>query len=383
MEAKNTSQESKITAEESKITAEVKPEPTPATTDATVAADVDAKAETEPVDATTTNKESKEEGEAGNEKEEEGEAGNEKEEGEAGNEKEEGEKVDQGKQQFNNKGLEVTAKTLNKTNFSRSQELADKYANQLIDSAERFGKKISIDKIKEKLGEDLFRNLKQTSLKYFFDFLSKYSNTSMDIINDVFKSASIDLEEDGFSGLLSAKNRMRGNILLMFLLDRLNFALTNPETRQKLLETTELLKQFTNETFMAVITTLRENKEVLEQTMESFRPIIKQFIVTTVSALIQGLMVAIAASGPIGAPANLFFQGTKVINEVAPKLGRFSENVGNIIEKYDKLLASLSNKGEGPLNQFKQMKEKVTDFTDMIASVTQDAALIDAMSKNV
>ena len=382
MEAKNTSQESKITAEESKITAEVKPEPTPATTDATVAADVDAKAETEPVDATTTNKESKEEGEAGNEKEEEGEAGNEK-EGEAGNEKEEGEKVDQGKQQFNNKGLEVTAKTLNKTNFSRSQELADKYANQLIDSAERFGKKISIDKIKEKLGEDLFRNLKQTSLKYFFDFLSKYSNTSMDIINDVFKSASIDLEEDGFSGLLSAKNRMRGNILLMFLLDRLNFALTNPETRQKLLETTELLKQFTNETFMAVITTLRENKEVLEQTMESFRPIIKQFIVTTVSALIQGLMVAIAASGPIGAPANLFFQGTKVINEVAPKLGRFSENVGNIIEKYDKLLASLSNKGEGPLNQFKQMKEKVTDFTDMIASVTQDAALIDAMSKNV
>ena len=376
MEAKNTPQESKITAEESKIKAEVKPEPTPATTDATVAADVDAKAETEPVEATTTNKESKEEGEAGNEKEEEGEAGNEKEE-------EEGEKVDQGKQQFNNKGLEVTAKTLNKTNFSRSQELADKYANQLIDSAERFGKKISIDKIKEKLGEDLFRNLKQTSLKYFFDFLSKYSNTSMDIINDVFKSASIDLEEDGFSGLLSAKNRMRGNILLMFLLDRLNFALTNPETRQKLLETTELLKQFTNETFMAVITTLRENKEVLEQTMESFRPIIKQFIVTTVSALIQGLMVAIAASGPIGAPANLFFQGTKVINEVAPKLGRFSENVGNIIEKYDKLLASLSNKGEGPLNQFKQMKEKVTDFTDMIASVTQDAALIDAMSKNV
>lgn len=376
MEAKNTPQESKITPQESKITAEVKPEPTPATTDATVAADVDAKAETEPVDATTTNKESKEEGEAGNEKEEEGEAGNEKEE------EEEGEKVDQGKQQFNNKGLEVTAKTLNKTNFSRSQELADKYANQLIDSAERFGKKISIDKIKEKLGEDLFRNLKQTSLKYFFDFLSKYSNTSMDIINDVFKSASIDLEEDGFSGLLSAKNRMRGNILLMFLLDRLNFALTNPETRQKLLETTELLKQFTNETFMAIITTLRENKEVLEQTMEQFRPIIKQFIVTTVSALIQGLMVAIAASGPIGAPANLFFQGTKVINEVAPKLGQFSENVGNIIEKYDKLLAGLSNKGEGPLNQFKQMKEKVTDFTDMIASVTQDAALIDAMSKN-
>jgi len=362
MEAKNT-QENKIEAEESKIT-EVKPPTTPATTDDAVA-DVDAKVETEPVEATTTNKESKEEGEVGNEKEEE-----------------EGEKVDQGKQQFNNKGLEVTAKTLNKTNFSRSRELADKYANQLIDSAERFGKKISIDKIKEKLGEDLFRNLKQTSLKYFFDFLSKYSNTSMDIINDVFKSASIDLEEDGFSGLLSAKNRMRGNILLMFLLDRLNFALTNPETRQKLLETTELLKQFTNETFMAIITTLRENKEVLEQTMEQFRPIIKQFIVTTVSALIQGLMVAIAASGPIGAPANLFFQGTKVINEVAPKLGQFSENVGNIIEKYDKLLASLSNKGEGPLNQFKQMKEKVTDFTDMIASVTQDAALIDAMSKN-
>ena len=317
MEAKNT-QENKIEAEESKIT-EVKPPTTPATTDDAVAdvdVDADAKAETEPVEATTTNKESKEEGEVGNEKEE------------------------NSKQQFNNKGLEVTAKTLNKTNFSRSQELADKYANQLIDSAERFGKKISIDKIKEKLGEDLFRNLKQTSLKYFFDFLSKYSNTSMDIINDVFKSASIDLEEDGFSGLLSAKNRMRGNIILMFLLDRLNFALTNPETRQKLLETTELLKQFTNETFMAVITTLRENKEVLEQTMEQFRPIIKQFIVTTVSALIQGLMVAIAASGPIGAPANLFFQGTKVINEVAPKLGQFSENVGNIIEKYDKLLAS-------------------------------------------
>jgi hypothetical protein len=362
MEAKNTPQENKIKAEESK-TAEVKPEPTPATTDATVA----------DVDATTTNKDSKQEGEVGNEKE--GEVGKEK-EGEVGKENPEN-----SKQQFNNKGLEITAKTLNKTNFSRSRELADKYANQLIDSAERFGKKISIDKIKEKLGEDLFRNLKQTSLKYFFDFLSKYSNTSMDIINDVFKSASIDLEEDGFSGLLSAKNRMRGNILLMFLLDRLNFALTNPETRQKLLETTELLKQFTNETFMAIITTLRENKELLEQTMEQFRPIIKQFIVTTVSALIQGLMVAIAASGPVGAPANLFFQGTKVINEVAPKLGRFSENVGNIIEKYDKLLASLSNKGEGPLNQFKQMKEKVTDFTDMIASVTQDAALIDAMSK--
>ena len=106
MEAKNTPQENKIKAEESK-TAEVKPEPTPATTDATVAADVDAKAETEPVEATTTNKERKEEGEVGNEKE-----------GEVGNEKEEGEKVDQGKQQFNNKGLEVTAKTLNKTNFS-------------------------------------------------------------------------------------------------------------------------------------------------------------------------------------------------------------------------------------------------------------------------
>ena len=147
MEAKNTPQENKIEAEESKIT-EVKPPTTPATTDAAVAdVDADAKAETEPIEATTTNKESKEEGEVGNEKEE------------------------NSKQQFNNKGLEVTAKTLNKTNFSRSQELADKYANQLIDSAERFGKKISIDKIKEKLGEDLFRNLKQTSLKYFFDFL--------------------------------------------------------------------------------------------------------------------------------------------------------------------------------------------------------------------
>ena len=284
---------------------------------------------------------------------------------------------------FNSKKLENTAKTLNKVNFSRSRELSDKYANQFVDSASRFGETITLDKIKEKLGADLFRNLKQTSLKYFFDFVSKYSNTSIDIINDIFKSASIDLEEDGLAGVLSAKNRMRGNVILMFLLDRLNFALTNEETKGKLIETTELLQKFANETFMAIITTLRENKKLLEDTMENFRPVIKDFIVTVVSAVIQGLMVAIAASGPVGAPANLFFQGSKVVNEIAPKLGQFSENVGNIIDKYDKMLADLSDKGEGPLTRFKQIKEKITGFTDLISSVQQDAALIDAMGKTV
>ena len=110
---------------------------------------------------------------------------------------------------FNSKTAENTTKTLNKINFSRSRELSDKYASQIVDSAERYGKTITIDKIKEKLGADLFRNLKQTSLKYFFDFVSKYSNTSIDVINDVFKSASIDLEEDGLAGVLSAKNMNR------------------------------------------------------------------------------------------------------------------------------------------------------------------------------
>ena len=261
--------------------------------------------------------------------------------------------------------------------------MSDKYANQIVDSAARYGKTITLDKIKEKLGADLFRNLKQTSLKYFFDFVSKYSNTSIDIINDVFKSASIDLEEDGLAGVLSAKNRVRGNVLLMFMLDRLNFALTNEETRSNLLETTELLQKFANETIMAIVTTLRENKQLLEDTMENFRPVIRDFIVTIVSAVIQGLMVAIAASGPVGAPANLWFQGSKVVNEIAPKLGKFSENVGNIIDKYDKMLASLSDKGEGPLTRFKEIKEKITGFTDMISSVQQDAALIDAMGKSV
>ena len=284
---------------------------------------------------------------------------------------------------FNSKTAENTTKTLNKVNFSRSRELSDKYANQIVDSAARYGKTITLDKIKEKLGADLFRNLKQTSLKYFFDFVSKYSNTSIDIINDVFKSASIDLEEDGLAGVLSAKNRVRGNVLLMFMLDRLNFALTNEETRNNLLETTELLQKFANETVIAIVTTLRENKQLLEDTMENFRPVIRDFIVTIVSAVIQGLMVAVAASGPVGAPANLWFQGSKVVNEIAPKLGKFSENVGNIIDKYDKMLASLSDKGEGPLTRFKEIKEKITGFTDMISSVQQDASLIDAMGKTV
>ena len=94
-------------------------------------------------------------------------------------------------------------------------------------------------------------------------------------------------------------------------------------------------------------------------------------------------MIAIAASGPIGAPANLWFQGSKVVNELAPKLGQFSDNVGNIIDKYDKMLASLSEKGEGPLQRFKDIKDKINGFTDMLSSVQQDAALIDAMSKGV
>ena len=169
----------------------------------------------------------------------------------------------------------------------------------------------------------------------------------------------------------------------MFLLDRLNFALTNEETRGKLLETTELLQKFANETFMAVITTLQENKQLLEDTMENFRPVIRDFIVTIVGAVIQGLMIAIAASGPVGAPANLWFQGSKVVNELAPKLGQFSDNVGTIIDKYDKMLASLSEKGEGPLQRFKDIKDKINGFTDMLSSVQQDAALIDAMSKGV
>lgn len=284
---------------------------------------------------------------------------------------------------FNNKALEKTTKIVNKVNFSRSRELADKYAEQLVDSAARYGETISIDAIKEKLGADLFRNLKQTSLKYFFDFVSKYSNTSIDVINDVFKSASIDLEEDGLSGLLSRRNRMRGNVMLIFLLDRLNFALTNQKTREQLMETVELLNQFANETFMAVIVTLKENQKLLEDTMENFRPIIKNFIVTVISATLQGLMVGVATAGPVGAPANIWFQGSKVVNELAPRLGQFSENVGNIIEKYDQMLASLSEKGEGPLQRFKDIKTKINGFNDMLSAVQQDASLIDAMGKTV
>ena len=284
---------------------------------------------------------------------------------------------------FNNKALEATTKTVNKVNFSNSRKLADKYADQLVDSAARYGETITIDTIKEKLGSDLFRNLKQTSLKYFFDFVSKYSNTSIDMINDVFKGASIDLEEDGLAGILDKKNRMRGNILLIFLLDRLNFALTNQKTKSQLVETIELLNKFANETFMAVIVTLKENKKLLEETMENFRPIIKNFIVTAISAALQGIMVGVATAGPIGAPANLWFQGSKVINEIAPKLGNFSENVGNIIDKYDKMLAGLSEKGEGPLKRFKDIKMKITGFNDMLSSIQKDAALIDAMGKAV
>lgn len=286
-------------------------------------------------------------------------------------------------QTFNNKALETTTNTVNKVNFTRSRELADKYAEQLVDSAARYGENINIDTIKEKLGSDLFRNLKQTSLKYFFDFVSKYSNTSVDVINDIFKSASIDLEEDGLSGLLSGKNRMRGNIILMFLLDRLNFALTNTKTREQLMETVELLKQFANETFMAIIVTLKENQLLLENTMENFRPVIKNFIVTIISATLQGLMVGVATSGPVGAPANLWFQGSKVVNELAPRLGQFSQNVGNIIERYDEMLANLSEKGEGPLKRFKEIKSKINGFNDMLSAVQQDAALIDSIGKTV
>ena len=317
------------------------------------------------------------EGEAAENKE--GEAAENKEGEEAENKEGEGEELE--KKTFNNKSLENTTKTVNKVNFSRSRELADKYAGQLIDSAERYGKGITLDKVKEKLGKDLFRNLKQTSLKYFFDFVSKYSNTSVDIINDVFKSASIDLEEDGLTGVLSAKNRMRGNILLMFLLDRLNFALTNEKTRNQLKETSELFQQFANETFMAIITTIRENKKLLEDTMESVRPIIRDFIVTIISAALQGLMVGVATAGPIGAPANLWFQGSKVVNEIAPKLGAFADNVGNIIDKYDQMLGSLSEKGEPPLKRFRDIKAKINGFSEMISSVQQDAALIDAIGK--
>ena len=309
-----------------------------------------------------------------------------KEEAKVGEANKEGEaKVGEGevKGTFNNKTLGKTAKVLNNVNFSRSRQLADKYAEQFVDSAARYGETISIDAIKEKLGADLFRNLKQTSLKYFFDFVSKYSNTSIDVINDVFKSASIDLEEDGLSGLLSRRNRMKGNVMLIFLLDRLNFALTNQKTREQLMETVELLNQFANETFMAVIVTLKENQKLLEETMENFRPVIKNFIVTAISAALQGLMVAVASSGPVGAPANLLFQGSKVVNELAPRLGQFSENVGNIIEKYDQMLANLSEKGEGPLQRFKDIKTKINGFNDMISAVQQDAALIDAMGKTV
>jgi hypothetical protein len=284
---------------------------------------------------------------------------------------------------FNNKKLEATTNTVNKVNFSRSRELSDKYAEQLVDSAARYGKTVSIDTIKEKLGADLFRNLKQTSLKYFFEFVSKYSNTSMDVINDVFKSASIDLEEDGLSGLLSSKNRVRGNIILIFLLDRLNFALTNQKTRAQMMETVDLLNKFANETFMAVIITLRENKKLLEDTIENFRPVIKDFIVTVISATLQGLMVGVATSGPVGAPANLWFQGSKVVNELAPRLGQFSQNVGNIIEKYDNMLSSLSDKGEGPLQRFKEIKMKINGFNDMLSAVQQDASLIDSIGKTV
>ena len=322
-------------------------------------------------DASTEDKEGEE---TENKKDEE----TENKEGEDGENKE-GEELE--KKTFNNKSLEKTTKTVNKVNFSRSRELADKYAGQLIDSAERYGKGITLDKVKEKLGKDLFRNLKQTSLKYFFDFVSKYSNTSVDIINDVFKSASIDLEEDGLTGVLSAKNRMRGNILLMFLLDRLNFALTNEKTRNQLKETSELFQQFANETFMAIITTIRENKKLLEETMESVRPIIRDFIVTIISAALQGLMVGVATAGPIGVPANLWFQGSKVVNEIAPKLGAFADNVGNIIDKYDQMLGSLSEKGEPPLKRFRDIKAKINGFSEMISSVQQDAALIDAIGK--
>jgi hypothetical protein len=109
----------------------------------------------------------KKEGEEGEKKE--GEEGEKKESEEEEN-KEGEDKLE--KKTFNNKSLEKTTKTVNKVNFSRSRELADKYADQLIDSAERYGKGITLDKIKEKLGKDLFRNLKQTSLKYFFEFVS-------------------------------------------------------------------------------------------------------------------------------------------------------------------------------------------------------------------
>ena len=284
---------------------------------------------------------------------------------------------------FKNKQVGLTTKALNKVNFSRPRQLADKFAEQIVDSASRYGTTISIDTIKDKLGADLFRNLKQTSLKLFFDFVSKFSNSSVEVVNSVFKAATIDLEEDGLAGVLSGKNRMRGNILLMFLLDRLNFALTNEKTRKKFNETADLLKQFTNETFTAVLVTLQENKQLLEDTMENFRPIIKNFVVTIVSAALQGLIVAVATSGPLGAPANLWFQGSKVVNELAPRLGIFTKNVGDIIDKYDNMLASLSKKGERPLARFKEIKDSLDSFTDIFLGAKHDAALIESMGKVV
>ena len=284
---------------------------------------------------------------------------------------------------FKNKQVEQTTKVLNKVNFSRPRQLADKFGEQIVDSAARYGNTISLDTIKDKLGADLFRNLKQTSLKLFFDFVSKFSNSSVEVVNSVFKAASIDLEEDGLAGVLSGKNRMRGNILLIFLLDRLNYALTNEKTRKKFNETADLLKQFTNETFTAVLVTLQENKQLLEDTMENFRPIIKNFVVTIVSAALQGLIVAVATSGPLGAPANLWFQGSKVVNELAPRLGIFTKNVGNIIDKYDDMLSKLSKKGERPLARFKEIKDNIDSFTDILLGAKHDAALIESMGKSV
>ena len=53
------------------------------------------------------------------------------------------------------------------------------------------------------------------------------------------------------------------------------------------------------------------------------------------------------------------------------------------IEKYDNMLSSLSDKGEGPLQRFKEIKMKINGFNDMLSAVQQDASLIDSIGKTV
>lgn len=258
--------------------------------------------------------------------------------------------------------------------IARSLSLASK-PREFIDDDSKFDNiastivnftPINLDSIK--LDEFFFRNLKPFVLPIFKRLVEQYTNLGVDYMYTLFKDIGIDLEDENGEIIksLTPENQAKLNIMAKIIFNTYNNMLKDPKFQTELNEMISLIGEFLKKLEEAILVTLVETKQGVSKNINDFKPITKDILIASISTIMQAIITALAATGPLGALINIPNTISRASNRNVPKLVKFVDTIGEKIQVFSEKIDGVDDTVNTTIQPLLELNAKLNRFNEIL-----------------